>query len=153
MSTHQSLSVSYAQITVFQASVAEPFNDWTQAHVNQGFAWRQDSVSFRTKADDGPHEIAIACRLYPDAPIEGLRVIEVPFTVSGFHPVVIASIGDEFAVEIPEGSYALRFAIAADDVRRIALSFLKTDTPGFRILRADADLSPSGPLVTHAQPA
>jgi hypothetical protein len=153
MSARQSLFVSYAQIAVFQASLPNPFNDWTDAHVNQGFAWRQGSMSFRTKADDGPHEVVIACKLYADAPVEGLRVIEVPFIVAESDPVVIASIGDEFAVDIPEGSYALRFVVAAGDARCIELSFLKTDNPDFKILREDEDLTIDGPLLTHAEPA
>jgi hypothetical protein len=153
MSARQFLTVSYSQTAVFQASLPNPLNDWTEAHVNQGFVWRPGSVSFRTKADDGPHEVVIAREPYLDAPAEGLRVIEVPFVVSGSDPVVIASIGDEFAVDLPEGSYALWFAITADDARRIELNFLRTDNPGFRILRADADLMIDGSLLTQAEPA
>jgi len=153
MSTRRFLTVSYAQIAVFQASLLNPFSDWTDTHVNQGFAWRPGSVSFRTKVDDGPHEVVVACKAYADAPVEGLRVIEVPFSVTGSAPVVIASIGDEFTVDLPEGSYALRFAIAADDARCIELSFLKVDDPSFRVLRADADLRIDGPLLTSAEPA
>ena len=85
--------------------------------------------------------------------MEGLRVIEVPFNVIGSDPVVIASIGHEFAIDLLEGTYALRFAIASENVRNIQLSFLRADDPGFRILRADADLIISSPLLTQAEPA
>lgn len=43
-----SLEIAYGQIGVFDASLAQPFNDWTDAHVRQGFSWRSGSVSFRT---------------------------------------------------------------------------------------------------------
>lgn len=153
MSTRRILIVSYSQIAVFQASLSNPFNDWTDAHIDQGFSWRPGSVSFKTEVDGGPHEVIIACTSYMDAPVEALRAIEVPFIVSGSDPVAIASIGDEFSVDIPEGSYALRFAIAADCVQRVELSFLKADTPDFRIVRKDVDLTLDSPLMTKAEPA
>jgi hypothetical protein len=152
MSKSKSLTVAYSQIAVFQTSTISPFNNWTDAHVAQGFAWRPGSASFRTKADSGLHEVMITCSLV-NSPSECLRVIEVPFIVSGSEPVMVASIGDNFLINIPEGSYALRFAIAAKDTRRIELAFLKTDAPEFQIFHADPDLSPGEPLLTDAQPA
>jgi hypothetical protein len=153
MSVTQPLFVTYEQIAVFGASLADPFNDWMEAHVNQGFAWRPGSVSFRTKVDGCSHEVTVTCHSHVKTEIEGVRVIEVPFVVSGNDPVLIASIGDEFPVDIPEGSYALRFSIGTDDPCHITLSFIETDKPEFRILRADADLSPSEPLISGAHPA
>lgn len=153
MSARRSLLVSYGQIAVFQESQPQPFNGWTEAHVNQGFAWRPGAVSFRTKEEGGLHDIEIVRLPQIGAPFDGLRVIEVPFTVSSSDPVVIASIDDEFQIEIPEGSYALRFAIAEEDSRRIALIFSRNDQPEFRILRADLDLLPGDRLLTSAEPA
>lgn len=40
------LDISYSQLAVFQKGMENPFNDWEDTHVNQGFAWRPGSVSF-----------------------------------------------------------------------------------------------------------
>jgi Competence protein J (ComJ) len=38
--------VGYSQLSVFDPSLSEPFNNWTPGHVAQGFAWRPGSASF-----------------------------------------------------------------------------------------------------------
>jgi hypothetical protein len=40
--------VGYSQLSVFDPSLSEPFNNWTPGHVVQGFAWRPGSASFKT---------------------------------------------------------------------------------------------------------
>jgi hypothetical protein len=40
--------VGYSQLSVFDPSLSEPFNNWTPGHVAQGFAWRPGSASFKT---------------------------------------------------------------------------------------------------------
>lgn len=42
------LEVVYAHVAVFDARSRHPFNDWSDTHVAQGFAWRPGSVSFAT---------------------------------------------------------------------------------------------------------
>ena len=42
------IDVSYSQIAVFNSELENPFNDWTDQHVLQGFSWREESGSFKT---------------------------------------------------------------------------------------------------------
>ena len=42
------VEISHAQLAVFDSTLTAPFNDWTDDHVKQGFAWRPGSVSFMT---------------------------------------------------------------------------------------------------------
>ena len=46
MSMSFPLYASYAQVAIFLSSLEQPFNNWTDRHVAQGFAWREGSVSF-----------------------------------------------------------------------------------------------------------
>ena len=46
MEVNFTLDISYSQLVVFQKGMENPFNDWENTHVDQGFAWRPGSVSF-----------------------------------------------------------------------------------------------------------
>jgi Competence protein J (ComJ) len=94
------LSVSYSQIAVFDSAVAQPFSMWTERHVNQGFAWRDGSVSFQTIAGGGRHlvEVAVVSRdmeLSSDA----ARIIQVPFEIPASSSIEVASTNAPAAVE------------------------------------------------------
>ena len=66
------LDVSYGQVGVFWAILAKPFNDWSEAHVRQGFAWRPGSVSFKTRR--------LICVFQPDR-----RAGAALYLVAAFH--------------------------------------------------------------------
>lgn len=87
------IEVSFGQLSVFSERIANPFNDWTQKHVDQEFAWRPESVTFRKIAADGLHEIEIELlkHLGPFH-IDAQHVIEVPFTVAKDDGTEIGSI-------------------------------------------------------------
>lgn len=38
--TRVTLEVAHRQLAVFDARLSDPFNDWSDAHMAQGFAWR-----------------------------------------------------------------------------------------------------------------
>jgi hypothetical protein len=35
------LSILYSQLAIFSADLAQPYNDWNERHVAQGFSWRR----------------------------------------------------------------------------------------------------------------
>lgn len=76
------LDVSYAQIAVCGSSLESPFNEWTDKHVAQGFAWRPGRVSFRTLEESGRQMVTIVVA-EPVGPVrpDAVRVIDVPFEV------------------------------------------------------------------------
>lgn len=146
------LYVSYSQIAVFDPSLDRPFNDWATRHVGQGFAWRSGSVSFATLEEAGEHEIDV---LLPGngmtTSASTIRAIQVPFEVPAGGIVSVASISDELSVQVPPGSYGLRYE--AMPGRIIRLMFIRDADPEFRIVKADAGLCPTYPLLTTAEPA
>ena len=85
--------VSYSQFSVFAAGLERPFNDWEQEHVDQGFAWREESVAFATLEEAGTlHCEALTADSWLSHP-QTVRAIRVPFRVDG-ESIEIASISD-----------------------------------------------------------
>lgn len=104
------LLFSYAQIAVFNAEMETPFNNWTDRHVAQGFAWRPGSVSFAVPLGGE----ALVEILLGDAPPvfvgEPSRIIMTPYAATG-RSTAVASIGDERTVPVPGGDYQLTFEL------------------------------------------
>jgi hypothetical protein len=151
------LSVSYSQLSVFDSAFDVPFNDWTDRHIVQGFAWRDGSVSFQTIEGGGRHLVEVAV-LSGDVDLssDAARIIQVPFQIPASGSIEIASIADAIPFELPSGVYQLRFECfqqVNDSEPRIKLIFFRRDDPAFEVLRADAELSLSGELLLDAEPA
>jgi hypothetical protein len=143
--------VSYSQVTVFAHSLERPFNQWTDKHVAQGFSWRPGSAAFRTIAEGGQHLVTVTVDVTEDEqPPGAIRVIDVPFEVPADGSVEIGSISDSSLLEIPRGTYTLRFECyepVSGQTARIRLLFTRDATPAFSIVRADPELSPEGELL------
>lgn len=149
--------VSYSQLAVFASALLQPFNDWSDRHVAQGFAWRPGSVSFRTLSETGLHVVEIdlvdhAGAVHPDA----VRAIEVPFDMPADGEIEIGSIAETVPLTLPGGSFLLRCEFMGSiDVgeERVRLTFARKDASGFAVIRADSELSPDELLLTTAEPA
>lgn len=151
------LFVSYSQVSVFTAGLESPFNDWEQEHVDQGFAWREESVSFATLEESGTLHceavVADAWRPHPEAE----RAIRVPFSVAGNDCVEVASISDGVVFKLGSvGSYLLVFEVWVDkeadlQARLTFVSHQGSVTPA--ILKADGALHPPATLRMTARPA
>lgn len=157
MSATMALDVSHAQLAVFDSSLKQPFNDWTDRHVGQGFAWRPGSVSFRTLVDAGAHviEVRVADRMGPMRD-DAIRVVEVPFDVPQDGALEIGSIAETLPVSLPAGTFVLRCEFLhppSIDGERVVMTFAKGEAARFAVLRADAELNPVDELLTHADPA
>lgn len=150
------IMVTYSQIVVFDRSLEEPFNDWTDAHVAQGFSWRPGSVGFATVEEGGYHLVTVEKDFGEGAPaLSAVRVIDVPFEVPSDGFVEIASISDSNVIGLAPGTYQLRFeCYAAGDTRpSVRLLFSRRTSPVFRLVRADSGLEPSRDLLRTASPA
>jgi hypothetical protein len=100
-----SVEVSFSQLAVFASSLLNPFNDWLDRQVEQGFAWRPGSVSFRSIAEGGLHTVELRAvdhmgRLDPQA----TRAIEVPFDVPDDGAIEVGSITATSPLSLPSGS-------------------------------------------------
>lgn len=103
------LDISYAQIAVFSPDLENPFNEWTQVQVDAGYAWRSDSVSFRTYSD-GPHRVRLlVAPEFPRPHDAASRMLDVTIDVSGSCQIEVASIAESRVFSLPDGRYRLRF--------------------------------------------
>jgi hypothetical protein len=102
--------VSYAQVTVFDHSLEHPFNHWTDKHLAQGFSWRPGSAAFRTVVESGQHLVTVTVNVAEDEqPPSAVRILDVPFEVPADGAIEIGSVSDSSLLEIPSGTYRLRF--------------------------------------------
>ena len=151
------LEVSHSQISVFDANLKDPFNDWKDGHLRQGFAWRPGSVSFGTLVSGTALcEVYLASTHLPRAGIA--RSICVPFELNAGGAPVIATIGEEIPIPLPCGAYALIFEhgiLVFGERMSCIFTFVPAEssvTPA--ILTADSELStPPTPLLMEADPA
>ena len=149
------LALSYAQIAVFHAGLENPFNDWTETHVRQGFSWRPESVSFATLEESGKAKVYVKTLREFALRSAAVRAIQVPFTVPDSNLVEIASITESKVVEINSGTYALTFETGFNDahVMWCVFTFQESDRPIARILRAYPELNPPENLLLSATPS
>lgn len=154
---HIKLKLEYGQICVFLSALERPFNDWTQGHFDQGFAWREGSVCFRAMEQMGECsiEVKVAAKTI-DTHEYAVRVIEVPFTVPANEIVEISSILESATIKIPANTYTLRCEMldpSKVDGLSVRLFFTPARNTEFRVCRADPDLIIQGALLTSAEPA
>jgi Competence protein J (ComJ) len=148
------LNVSHSQVVVFDRSLERPFNSWTERHVAQGFAWRPGSVAFGTVEESGPHRVSvIVAPVHVVVSSRAVRVIEVPFKVPPHGEVEIASVADTVPLQLPSQLDSLRFEyLVGSSAAEIALTFMRTGSPTFKIMHSDAEPF-TGELLLNASPA
>ena len=151
------VEVTYCQIAIFSSALKQPFNDWTDRHVAQGFAWRPGSVSFRTLVEAGPHSVEIAVVEHASAvSADAVRAIEVPFEVPADGAIEVASISDSVPLSLPAGPALLRCEFLGHlgtGMERVRFVFARGDAPRFALVRANESLAAEGGLLTTAHPA
>ena len=144
---------SHSQIAVFQSGIENPFNDWEDVHVNQGFAWRPGSVSFATLEEGGTIDVEVLARKAWSEDSRAVRVIRVPFLVSAMG-VEIASIIKGQTIDIPSGRHSLYYETGKeDDYLWCRFTFVQDKQSVPEIIKADSGLKPPKRLSMEARPA
>lgn len=146
--------VMYSQIAVFKYGLDNPYNDWNDIHIQQGFSWREGSVSFGTLSDNIECKVTVKLAEKIECDKEVIRAIVVPFKLEK-EGIEIGSIMETIAIDIPEGSYELLFTVKKLDFKneQYSITFVKCDNPIPRILIADEVLNAPEELLMEAKPA
>jgi hypothetical protein len=144
----------YNFIAVHLPELLYPLNDWRSIHDKQGFNWRPGSVSFATIDADGDSPLFVEIRESYSQPTGAVRIVKVPFEV-GTAGVIVRETVQKWNVPIPEGHYALFFAIEPlGESWKYHLSFISTkELPRAEIILADDLLSPPSDLFMESKPA
>jgi hypothetical protein len=147
------IPLSHSQIAVFEAGLESPFNDWDKTHIDQGFSWRPQSVSFATLEDGGTLSVEILAKktFVPDP--GSVRSIRVPFKVPR-QGVEIASIISGQVVEIQPGSYSLYYETGKEgSAAWCRFTFVLDEKSIPQIVKADSGLRPPKTFKMVAVPA
>lgn len=146
--------VSYNQICVFSSELDDPFNDWRDVHVHQGFAWREGSVSFGAIENaETDLEVSAVASYAPNE--HATRIIAVPFTVPPSGEIVIGSIGDERSLELNSGTYKLIYelGVTGDDSWWCNLFFIPQENVKPSIIKADPEITKKSDFDMNATSA
>lgn len=155
MAQEFTVGIDYHQIAVFNPTLKAPFNDWTEVHIRQGFAWRPGSASFGTLSQAGQFKVRVSIPKSVLLPEGSVRAISVPFAVDP-NGVEVGGVFDTVRLGIPAGQYQLVFVIQklADQESEVYhFQFVAADQPDPCILLADAELEPPDELCMTAEPA
>lgn len=145
--------IFYSQIALFQYGLNNPFNDWNETHVNQGFSWRDGSVSLGTLSSDGDCKITVKLTKKIEIDNDIIRAIVVPFKVEK-GGIEIGSVMETVAIDIPEGNYEILFtAKSANSTEHYTFSFIESENPTARVLKADDELNLPDNLLMEANSA
>ncbi|WP_024468315.1 competence protein ComJ [Treponema pedis] len=118
------LDLSYKQFCIFNIGLDNPFNDWTDIQVQQGFSIRKESIAVMTISEAG---ILVVDILEEDIIIEcSQRIIEFEFFVEA-NGVEIATITNSFQIQLKNGRYKIRIQLCSeyDGKDTCYISFLK----------------------------
>jgi hypothetical protein len=150
------MEISFGQIAIFNSDLQDPFNDWTDEHVRQGFSWRPGSVSFSVLSSSGSMCIDVFLRA-PDCFSEAAqRVISVPMVVNEAGLVEISGISQGQVIQLAAGTYKLIFehGVSLDgDMMWCGLYFVPSEENIViaEILRGE--LAGTSPLLMEARAA
>ncbi|MFN3228298.1 MAG: competence protein ComJ [Asticcacaulis sp.] len=151
------IDVSYSQISVFKSELSDPFNEWTDWQVDQGFTWRPGSVSFRTICENGIHHVSVYVvdcfdKIHPQA----IRSVEVPFVLTDSGNIEVASIADSVSLNLPLGFYVLRCELLLPGFcggNHVQLIFARKEESRFSVVCSNDALSISNNFIIEAKPA
>ncbi len=150
---HFTLEISYSQIAIFNAGLKDPFNNWTDAHAQQGFCWREGSVSFRTAAKAGLGKITVNRNATPSLRDDVILAISVPFHVDK-GTIEVASVFKGEVVEMDAGDYELIYQTGRTGVTPwVDLQFVPRKIDKGQILKGADLLKPPAELLMTAEPA
>ena len=155
------LSINYRTLAICQTALSNPFNMWAQTQIDQGFAWRPESVCFVTfESDTSCPRIEVSVKEAYSGSQDAIRTLRVPFQVTAHGIEITSPLSDAWHIDLPIGIYSLFYEIEmdpnglAEEPWLYKLTFMKVPhaLPPL-ILRADNDLNPPNELDMSALPA
>jgi hypothetical protein len=148
------IDIFYSQLAVFQSGLENPYNNWNDIHLNQGFVWREGSVSFGTLFDDEEGKITVRVTDKFELDNDVIRAITVPFYI-GNKGIEVGSVMKTTAFDLEKGMYELVFTIKQldNESRHYSFDFIKSNNPKANVIKADEELNPPTVLLMKAEPA
>jgi len=147
------VAVTYGQLCVFDPALDHPYNDWSEAHVGQGFSWRPGSVSFAV--GDGAASVVVEVSHVSTPPdvAASASAIRVPFQVPASNQVEIGSVMSGAEVSVGAGSYALFYLAPQSSSQPFRLLFMAAAAVEPAVLKESAQAKMQAAYLMKATPA
>ena len=104
------LLISYSQLAVYNSGSDQPFPDWSDEDLAQGYACQQGSVAFSTMEDTLCTVEMMSSSGVPEAEGEAALCITVPFVVHAGQEVTASSVMSDSVQAAAPGAYNLVFS-------------------------------------------
>lgn len=137
-----SLDLCYRQFYIFRKGLKNPFNEWNEKHVEQGFSFRPESIGIMTISESGILHIDVL----QDAVIcdNAKRILEFKFTVPNNY-VEIATVTASCFYKIKCGDYKVRIQLSSqregEDLCRISFLPIANDDDLPRYVKYDSSVT------------
>jgi hypothetical protein len=156
-------SYSHGQLLIYDASVSKPCLEWTETHVDQGFARRTSALCLSMILDAGDADVTAYLGPYVPSPSHQ-RAVAVPFHSPTGRVIVEGMIVEIYCARVlfvQPGHYRLTAAQQvvgdindeeAEDCTIVELYFepVKTPLSLSAVLKADAGMKPPPQLLEDA---
>ena len=158
MSASFQLTLVWSQISLFEAGLVDPYNDWTERHLTQGFTWRPGSVSFKVPALHGKVHVTVELIDHVEVDDNSRWAMLVPFSTFAGN-VEISTIEESQPLDLPSGRFAVLYQAGLNDDgeawTRFGFQQLTGDYPVVpTILRGDDEVhADAHRLLMEAEPA
>lgn len=103
------MQIVYSQVVLFNNDIEYPFSNWFDTHVNQGFVWREGTISFGSLDKSCDSLINVILKKTDDFEwdIDSKIQIALPFYVSS--TIEFGSLFETVEVDLPKGLYQVYF--------------------------------------------
>ena len=149
------IPIYYSQLCIFESSLKDPYNNWLKEHVDQGFSWRKNSVSFATLLAEGEHNVNVVLNeLINSGEISRhcVRSFLVPFEISS-NTIEVGSVYDTYSISVIPGKYKLQIEFFEIDQSYDVKISLSLGSCRHSILRNDGVLIESENFLLEADSA
>lgn len=145
--------IDHSQLCVFDPLLEQPLNDWTDAHVAQGFSWRPGSVSFRM-ADDGAVTVEVATADIAPPQSGATTMIRTPFKVPQTGRIEVGSVFSGAEVVVRPGECDLYFVVSeTGSETAVRLLFVPSSGAGPDVVVESATAARQTDYLMTAKPA
>lgn len=147
------LDLSYSQFIFFQKDMENPFNDWDEISIKQGFSYRRDSIGIKTFHEYGKVKILVSNSI--DRNEKAIRIIKFPFLVKN-NGIEFSTVTESFIYNLKNGNYEVLIQgwTEKDHVDVFHFSFIETDKKTeIEYLRYDPEIEITKNFNLNANPA
>jgi hypothetical protein len=149
------MPVLYGQIVAFSSELSNPYNDWDDGHISQGFSWRPESVSFSIPSEIAVLDLHIELDNFEKIERRCIRVIKVPIILGITKKIEVGNILNtlDFEMKYDKCTVTFQLLYGISNGKSEAKISICAGYCEPQIIIADKELNPPSELHLIAFPA